>query len=317
MDLHPPLVGCYSASAVGSGVCREAGDGACVGYAEEEHTVDGERRRMQGSRARDDAKRATAAATCTEDKSTQTTGRCNTCGVRIGDGEYCAKCSLTTDRLVDGVCTATDAESACTPKDSADGTCKSCAANYFLHKGGCYQIRKSPSSLICADTKASGTTGTCKACVEGYFTVSSATATQDSCVACGDENCATCTEGTTPQKCSKCKTTGDKTYLKGSAGAGTCVTEAECTANNDHYIDNTDSGPNGKTCKPCSAKVENCASCSSEGACQKCASGYILDGSSCVKSDCSTENCKACTNPKTASEACTTCVSRGSFLMPE
>ena len=214
---------------------------------------------MQGSGARDDAKRATVAATCTEDKSTQTTGKCNTCGVRIGDGEYCAKCSLTTDRLVDGVCTATDTESACTPKDSTDGTCKSCAKNYFLFQGGCYKVGKEPGSLVCTDALGSNTDkpGVCKACAESYFTVSSATATQDSCVACGDENCATCTEEITSQKCSKCKAAGERLYLKKeSSGTGACITAEECTVAGFYF---PDSASDPKECKACEATCATCA----------------------------------------------------------
>ncbi|ESU40281.1 Variant-specific surface protein, partial [Giardia duodenalis] len=264
-----------------------------------------------------------ARAACEEQTEAQQTTKCRTgkCNVLIGGTEaankYCSQCSKDTDNLVDGACVASAGQSGCaTPESSSDstlaGTCKSCAANYFLFKGGCYKIATAPGNSICS---AAGAAGICQTCKDGYFTVSDATATQDSCVACGDDNCATCTAGTTPQKCSKCKTTGTKTYLKGSAGAGTCVTADECTANNDHYIDNTDSGPNGKTCKACSAKVENCASCASEGACQKCASGYILDGAACTQQTCSTPDCKTCTNPKAPNEICTSCVS-AHYLTP-
>ncbi|ESU40511.1 Variant-specific surface protein [Giardia duodenalis] len=261
--LHPGWSGCYDTRAApGSSVCREARDGACVGHMEEDKT---------------DRTSAKIGATTTEETPTceavtdsnAVSKKCaqNKCDVTIGGNPYCSQCSTTSEAPVDGVCTATTS-TACEGSVTT-GLCTQCKSGYFLFQGGCYQIGQSPGSLICADTKASGTTGTCKACAEGYFTVSGATATVDSCVACGDENCATCTVGAEQQKCSKCKTTGTKTYLKGDAGAGTCVTEAECTANNDHYIDNTDSGPNGKTCKACST-IAGCSTCSSGTACTKC-----------------------------------------------
>ena len=180
----------------------------------------------------------------------------------VGEVEVCTECKNTGNVPINGQCTTVANAANCKKVDGGEldpnaQTCGQCTDAYFLYKGGCYQIGQSPGSLICADKQASGTTGTCKVCVEGYFTVSSATATQDSCVACGDENCATCTEGTTPQKCSKCKAAGEKLYLKKeSSDTGTCVTAEDCTAAGSYFPDST-SDP--KECKACEATCATCA----------------------------------------------------------
>ena len=185
------------------------------------------------------------------------------CDVTIGDKTYCSQCEANYVPI-DGICKpdSDKAGNTCT-----NGACQSCAANYFLYKGGCYKKGQDPGQAICKDTTDT-TAGVCKTCAEGYFTVSGATdKTKDSCLACGDENCAECTAGTTPQKCSKCKTSG-KMYLKKNSPTdptGTCVDAKECTDGNTYYTDDADP----KTCKACST-ITGCSTCSSATVCTRC-----------------------------------------------
>ncbi|ESU42693.1 Variant-specific surface protein [Giardia duodenalis] len=340
--------GCYNTRAApGSGVCREAGDGAC-----RRHT---EKNKIDRTSAK--VIRASEGGTCIQEATSNNpeSTKCKTgkCDVTIGGNPYCSQCSKPDEYLIDGACTAQVGTSGCKLKGSADGTCESCGAGYFLHKGWCYKVNQAPGNLVCADTVGSTTVvGTCDVCKDGYFKNLEPAATKQSCIACnetadinglagvagctactntgpagtdtpkaatcsacdggkivktdkdktttcvteaqctkaegffvkgsdtktceacGDDNCATCA-ATGMNQCSKCKTTGTKTYLKGDARAGTCVTEVECTANNDHYIDNTDSGPNGKTCKACST-IAGCSMCSSGTVCTKCTNENYL-----------------------------------------
>ena len=253
-----------------------------------------------------------AQAACTD---TTASGRCkqNMCNVQIGGETYCSQCNAESDRIIDGVCTDTDSSNVCTAHSS--GACTSCKAGYFLHKGGCYDKTKSPGNKICADKQASDTTGTCKACAEGYFTVSGATATVDSCVACGDDNCATCTVGAEQQKCSKCKATGEKLYLKKEgSGTGTCVTADECTAAGS-YVPDSASGPKeckacDSTCKTCSGAASQCTSCKTDKPYLKKDSptnpaGTCVAADGCGDgsyADTSSKECKACHGD------CATCV---------
>ena len=156
--------GCYDISVAGSGVCREARDGACVRY-KEEHSVDGGRRKTQGSRTNDSMQRMERVRapedTCTP-SSSAAPGKCeqNSCNVLINGQIYCSKCSKLDEHLVGGKCVAADGEDKCTPKSrTADGTCASCAQGYFLHKRGCYQIGQAPGNAICIDIQASSTVG--------------------------------------------------------------------------------------------------------------------------------------------------------------
>ncbi|ESU40074.1 Variant-specific surface protein, partial [Giardia duodenalis] len=254
--LHPPLGGGYSVGAIGSSVCREARDGACVGYAEEDKTD-----KASAGIIRAGAEETPTCEAVTDSNAVSTKCAQNKCDVTIGGNPYCSQCSTAAEFPINGVCTTTIDGNTCT----TGGVCTQCKDGYFLHKGGCYKKGEEPGSLICKD--ATGTAGKCQACADGYFKNSDTAATTDSCVACGDENCATCTVGAEQQKCSKCKTTGTKTYLKGDAGAGTCVTEAECTTNNDHYTDSSDTS--SLVCKACSTIV-GCSTCSSGTACTKC-----------------------------------------------
>ena len=89
--------GCYSISVVPrSGVCREARDGACVRYAEENKT----------DRTSTEVVRAGTGDTCIQETTSGTpdSTKCKAgkCDVTIGGNPYCSQCSEPSDHLVDG-----------------------------------------------------------------------------------------------------------------------------------------------------------------------------------------------------------------------
>ncbi|ESU41109.1 Variant-specific surface protein, partial [Giardia duodenalis] len=254
----PPSYGYYNISiAPRSSVCREARDEACVRDAKEDKT----------DRTSTGVIRVGAGDTCIQETTSGTpeSTKCKTgkCDVTIGDNPYCSQCSKDTEFPINGVCTATiDGNTGC----SAGGVCTQCKDGYFLHKGGCYKKGEEPGSLICKD--APGTAGKCQACADGYFKNSDTAATTDSCIGCDDENCATCTEAGN-NKCSKCKTTGNKTYLKGEAGTGTCVAADGC--GDGSYADTS-----SKECKACHGDCATCVGAENVD-CTKCKAGNSKD----------------------------------------
>ncbi|ESU40329.1 Variant-specific surface protein, partial [Giardia duodenalis] len=233
----PARGGCYSVGAIGSGVCREARDGACVWYAKEDKTDKASARVI----------RAGAGDTCPKvsDSSTQTTGICkmDKCDVTIGGSQYCSECSMTTEFPINGVCTTEkDNNAGCTTA----GKCTSCGDGYFLHKGGCYKKGQQPGQTICTDT--SSTQGHCKSCASGYFNNPAATDnTKESCIACGDTTGANYNKGVL-----NCKTC-TKPETSGSSGAEKTAT---CTACAGGYY-GTAAG-SGVTCTQC---TDPCATC--------------------------------------------------------
>ncbi|ESU40460.1 Variant-specific surface protein [Giardia duodenalis] len=246
----PARGGCYDISVIGSGVCREARDGACVRY-KEEHTVDGRRHGVQSSRAHENRKgvERVREAQCTNCEA-------NSCNVLIGENTYCSKCSTTTEAPIDGVCKAISNDpSGCQAKSgSADGTCASCTgANYFLHKGGCYLQTATPGSNICKT--AGSIAGVCEVCQAGYFKNPANSNQKDSCIACGDATGDTTNNNKGVQNCATCTV----------EGAGTTGKTAKCTACVDGYFANSE----GTMCTECNSDA-NCATCS--GAAAQCTS---------------------------------------------
>ncbi|ESU44005.1 Variant-specific surface protein, partial [Giardia duodenalis] len=300
MDLHPPLGGCYSASAApGSGVCREARDRACVEHAEE---------------ARAEARKPRSGCQAQDTGGPET---CHTCGAVIGGVSYCSQCNVDSSGAngapTDGVCTADNA--VCNAK--SNGVCTTCTGSSFMFKGGCYRTGQDPGQTMCTNAAS----GVCSAAADGYFVppaehrdnahqsvipcgdveeitvgnshkykgvahctqcntpnaasdtttavAATCTACEDgyfvntnACEACGDENCATCAaEGT--GKCSKCKATGTKTYLKVESGdTGTCVEASGCGSG----FFPKDDAESGNKCILCgeanNGGIQNCAECS-------------------------------------------------------
>ncbi|ESU40417.1 Variant-specific surface protein, partial [Giardia duodenalis] len=208
----PARGGCYNACAApGSGVCREARDGACVRY-KEEHMVNGGKHGV--------SIRVRAAVTCTQAANTANcaTGKCE----MVGTTEVCTQCNQG-KVPIDGVCTAKDSTTDKCKKaggssvDTNDKVCGQCGAGYFLHKGGCYKKGQQPGQTICTD--AGSTQGHCKVCASGYFNNPAATDNaKESCIACGDATgadkylgVANCAECTAPQENS------------GTGGTATCT----------------------------------------------------------------------------------------------
>ncbi|ESU40779.1 Variant-specific surface protein, partial [Giardia duodenalis] len=196
-------------------VCREARDGACMGYAEEaraERAGAGERIDKQGEPEMQREVKA-AQVTCIEGTNT---GQCKTgkC-INIGEDRVCTDCGKAGEVPINGKCVAYNNDlvttAGCTknngdPVDASSTTCGKCTkTGYFLHKGGCYAQATAPGSTICKT--AGSTAGICEVCQAGYFKNPANVATSDSCIACGDTtgvtvsgatykgvlNCAVCT----------------------------------------------------------------------------------------------------------------------------
>ena len=181
-------------------------------------------------------------------------------------------------------------------------------SNTKTYKGvdGCAKCTAPDAITDTTGTKAAA----CTECTTNLYLKTKTSGT--SCVA-SDK----CTGGFFPMTdnskklCTKCNATGKG----GVAECTACVprtdnpTKAKCTACSGSKKPSLD----GTSCNACTDT--NCASCASGGACQKCISGYILDGAACTQQTCSTPDCKTCTNPKAASEACTTCA-ENKYLTP-
>ncbi|ESU40353.1 Variant-specific surface protein, partial [Giardia duodenalis] len=264
----PARGGCYDARAApGSGVCREARDGTCVGYAEE-ISRQGKSLKAIDRQTSETCTSGTAATNCKE-------GACN---VQIGSETYCSQCNAGAEYLVNGKCKSTAEQSGCTQQTVPNGTCKSCGDGYFLHKGGCYEIANPPGSTICGQK---GVAGVCQTCKDGYFKNLEPAATKQSCIACNETanidgvtgvvGCTTCSspsaagDSNTP-KTATCTACGDSKIVKTDKDkTTTCVTEEECTKAEGFFIDNT----GGKKCSACN---ENCRTCSGGATNDKCTS---------------------------------------------
>eukprot|EP00701_Giardia_intestinalis_P003966 XP_001707790.1 VSP [Giardia lamblia ATCC 50803] len=171
------------------------------------------------------------------------------------------------------------------PRTTLDGT-STCVENSYA---GCQGTDKElfmkedqPECLLCGDattgtdpkdkgvancrtcTKASatGAAPVCETCKEGY--IKNGNGAGATCEAC-HQNCATCSEATTENKCLTCK---EGFFLAGT-GEGKCIS---CENGND-------SGYSG---------LAGCLSCTAPAApgpasCNRCKIGYTLQGTTCVK----------------------------------
>ncbi|ESU40690.1 Variant-specific surface protein, partial [Giardia duodenalis] len=332
----PARGGCYDTRAApGSGVCREARGGACVGYVEEV--------RAEKTSAKVGVAGAEETPTCDPAPSADPVSKkCaqNKCDVTIGGNPYCSQCSKPDEYLIDGACVTTgtqDANTKCI--DPAEGKCASCGANYFLYKGGCYSKDAAPGQTMCT---AVSPNGVCSQAAEGYFVPPGADATHDSVVSCGDsvtgvtiggnkkyigiENCAKCTKPgeiaeatsltTAAATCTECTGTKIvKTVTASEKSVTSCIEPAECK---DGYF--VDTSASSKKCTACTA---NCNTCSAADAdkCSVCAEGYFVGAANNAEGPCvscdneagvsnfkGVANCAKCTKPASAGAAtCTEC----------
>ncbi|ESU40567.1 Variant-specific surface protein [Giardia duodenalis] len=328
--------GCYGICVAGSGVCREARDGACVRHAEELKV------------GRTEARERVASGTCTSGTD-PTNCKADMCNVQIGGETYCLQCNAENDHLIDGACVTTGTQDAATICVSpTQGKCGSCGNGYFMYKGGCYNFAGELGSLICADPEsgaAAGKAGVCTKCVAGFFKHPSPANNKQSCTACNETDtiddvrgvlkckvcnppndtgaatctacadgtfvnnsgaectscnaaCATCTSAETTA-CTSCKDSGNNQYFKeGDAndGTGTCVSEATCK--DGIHFPTTDKTNQKKICTLC-----NDAS-----------NGGIADCQTCSKTG-DTLKCLTCTTdtkkPNKAGSKCFDCQMAG------
>ncbi|ESU41440.1 Variant-specific surface protein, partial [Giardia duodenalis] len=274
--------GYYNISVAGSGVCREARDGACVEHAEKaraERAGAGER--IDKQRKSETGRIVKAAKTCEEvvDGAPDQAGKCakGKC-ISIGENRVCTQCGkMATEAPKNGVCTDLTSDTAvCATKDS--GKCTKCAGDSFMYKGGCYERSDSLGATICG---AANSNGVCTAAKPGYFVPPTAIidATHDSVVSCGDTagvtlntktytgvaGCTACDGSTLTEQANgvaKCTACGDGKLVKTVDSVTSCIEKADC--NNGYFVD-TNGGKKcsacANTCKTCSGAAAQCTSC--------------------------------------------------------
>lgn len=191
------------------------------------------------------------ASSCKDECKTNVDG-CRSCGAVISKTKYCSQCQSQTSVPVNGECKSQTTRSIKTQAaESAEcarysnGVCLACADGYFLHDGGCYETTKLPGRDVCS----SATNGTCSYCRSGYSELNG------ECVACKDENCATCRS---PGTCSVCKAgwslSGDS-CVSCAAECETCTQRSPdlCMSCKDNYFTSFSfAGQTSGPCRPCS-----------------------------------------------------------------
>ena len=250
--------------------------------------------------------------------------------------QVCGKCIGANFFMYKGGCydkTGTPGSTIC--KTAGEGVCDDCQEGYFKNPeaaattDSCISCGDMIGVTIIKDTNAKTYKGVdgCAKCTPPNRITENAGIKTATCTGCDSNKIVkTDTSGTScieesacsngffvsdqrkaQSKDKKCIACNVETY--GVASCNECIpriddpAKANCTACSDNKKPNLE----GTECNSCTD--QHCAFCVAEGTCQKCSSGFILDGQNCVKSDCKTENCKACTNPKAANEVCTECVS--------
>ena len=223
-------------------MCREARDGACVGYAEE---------------MRAETKGQLSADACEEviDGAANT---CKTCGAVIGGVSYCSACNVddsgTASAPVDGQCTP---ENNKCPKKSA-GVCTQGAHESFMFKGGCNATANAPGNTMCEAANA----GICITAKQGYFVPPGADNAHQSVISCADETpvvLASNKQYKGVANCLKCTTPENGDGAETNAKAATCT---ECASG--YFVDTG----NGNICSAC---AKNCLTCA-DGTPDKCKS---------------------------------------------
>ena len=330
-------------------MCREARGGACVEHAEG--------MRAEKTSAKVEATGVEETPTCeavTDSNAVSTKCAQGKCDVTIGGNPYCSKCSKLDEHLVDGKCVAASIDSAnnCggTP---TEGVCKSCAANYFMYKGGCYNSKDAPGNSICTAAPE----GKCGAAAsDSYFLVPDADRdnAHQSVVSCGDsegaavkdskvykgvDGCAKCSApqaiqesngGTAAATCTECTGTKIvKTVNASGKSVTSCVEPTECK--DGFFVQTTASGDvSSKVCTACDD--ENCDVCVASGAkkCNKCKTsgdkiylqketdsqtGTCVNKASCTGTNYIDEETKTCSACASAgTTGCKTCAKKDGMV---
>ncbi|ESU44789.1 Variant-specific surface protein [Giardia duodenalis] len=287
--------GCYNARAApGSGVCREARDGECVGYAEE--SIRGIRETKE-TRAHGTSAEARGArvkvSTGTETRRQTDSGQCavgtNGCAECDSSSTACARCEagkrLEGSQCVDGIGVPLGRGLTADPKQCTNSQQCSSSGNNCLDvtiggssKEVCTKCEDThvPIDGVCTDkTNTNGkctpkNDGTCTACSDPYYLYSGgcyATCPDGTYADSSTRQCASC-DGT----CKTCSAAGD----------------SKCKSCRDGYFLGAANNAAGK-CIQCSSKdeagwpgVDNCAKCTSSNAestpavCTECADNYYL-----------------------------------------
>ncbi|ESU40484.1 Variant-specific surface protein [Giardia duodenalis] len=280
--------GCYSTDAgkPGRALCTAAGEGVCTQGAEGYFAVPGAVKTGESVVACDDATTGVQVNGGATYKGVQNCATCNA-PQSAASGEKKAICTACLEGFfgtglgADGAtCTACQDDNCATCQDGTNTKkCSKCKAT-----GTLTYLRKEDSSEtgICVDAATCTNTNT-------YYTDDTE---PKMCKKCSESltNCEQCTSpsslGSSPA-CTKCATPN---YLKTAAdGTTTCIEKTACK---DDFFPKEDNS-NGHKCLSCgdeTSGVPNCVKCtapSQEGqkpACSECASGFNLEGETCVSS---------------------------------
>ena len=247
----------------------------------------------------------------------------------IGQTEVCTECNTAGNVPIDGVCVAvgTDTDNICqtasgTEVTSSDKVCRQCANEYFLFKGGCYNVDTEPGNKICSAIDEANM-AVCKTCAAGYFKNPANVETSNSCIACGDTagdgthvgiaNCATCNPPTVAagrnHNAATCTACDGDNYLRTDENSQTtsCVTAQNC---GEGFFATTVEGI--KRCVSCSntgkGGIADCKTCSKSGeigTCSACNGNKKpnADGTKCV--DCAAAGCVKCSDESMCVECST------------
>ena len=225
-------------------------------------------RRQQNGGASDDY---TCTKTCEDPTACGgTAGACDAI-VISASGEmtyYCSLCGDSTKIPIDGKCVPS---SNANGNQCSNGACQSCAANYFLYMGGCYNTQTTPGNLMCS--KASTTPGVCDTpnANSRYFAVPGAAANQQSVLACRNPLGTNTTESNAYVGIQGCRTCTAPSEASNGAMAA-----AKCTACDEGKV-LTGSRYGCVTCS-----IVGCSACKADNMCEACSDGYRLEGETCV-----------------------------------
>ncbi|ESU43091.1 Variant-specific surface protein [Giardia duodenalis] len=213
----------------------------------------------------------TCTKTCEDDSACG--GTAGACDAIVVDGNgnmkyYCSLCGQSNYVPIDGICKVKGSNQG-SDSGCSNGACQSCAANYFLYMGGCYNTQTTPGSLMCT----AATNGICTAAANSrYFKVPGAASTDQSVLGCGNPLGTNTTSTNAYVGVEDCRTcTAPSEASNGAMAAAKCTACDEGTAL-------TDSGYGCVTCS-----IAGCSACKADNMCEACGDGYRLEGETCVR----------------------------------